>query len=64
MCIGMSRLAARSSRATADEGLAYQNPSLQTVDVLLLSTSPPALTLPTFMKAAKDLLSLTEQRRE
>jgi hypothetical protein len=64
VCIGKPCLAARSSRTTADDGLAYQNPSLRTVDVLLLSTSPPMLTLPTFMRAAKDLLSLTEQRRE
>ena len=62
--LGKSRLAARSSRATADDGHPYLPPRLQTVDFLLLSTSPLTLTFATLMRAAKDLLSLTQRRRE
>jgi hypothetical protein len=62
--LGKWRLAARSSRATVDDGLAYQHPRLQTVDLLLLSASPLTLTFATLTRAEKDLLSLTQRRRE
>jgi hypothetical protein len=62
--LGKSRPAARSSRATADSCLPYLHQRLQIVDLLLLSASPLTLTFAPLMRAEKDLLSLTQQRRE
>ncbi len=62
--LGKSRPAARSSRATADDGLPYLHQRLQIVDLLLLSASPRTLTFVPLMRAEQDLLSLTQQRRE
>jgi hypothetical protein len=62
--LGKLRPAAASPRATADDDPRYLHQSLQIVDLFLLSPSPLTLTFAPAMRAEKDLLSLTQQRRE
>jgi hypothetical protein len=62
--VGQLRHAHRHTSAAADDGVSHAHQRLRPVDVLFLSPSSSILTFATPANAEKDLLSLTQRRRE